>query len=127
MRTIISLLLMLGISVCSHAQNQILSRFEKKHLYDNLQKDTCEHFAISPHFKSKTLPCNFKYSHQFKGDSLKLNYQDSLFSDYPVPEFRMPVAKNSYYFKMPVVVPDSSVHYYLRVKRIPIVNPLEGK
>jgi hypothetical protein len=43
------------------------------------------------------------------------------------PEFRMPVAGGGvhYYFNMPVAVPDSTVQYYIKEKRIDYVNPLE--
>jgi hypothetical protein len=38
----------------------------------------------------------------------------------------MPVAGGGYnYFNMPVAVPDSTVRYYIKEKRIDYVNPLE--
>lgn len=43
-------------------------------------------------------------------------------------EFRMPVYNlNGYNSKMPVLVPDSSVHYYLKIKKIEGNNPSENK
>lgn len=129
MKTIIFLLLLLGISVCSHAQNQNFSPIQKNYFNENLQKDTSGHFAISPHFKSKTLPYDFKFSEKYPGNSLQFNPHDSILSSqkFSKYELRMPVVKPRFYSNMPIAVPDSSVHYYLRVKRIPIINPLTGK
>ena len=39
----------------------------------------------------------------------------SVYSD---PNFKMPVLKPSYQSKMPVMKPDSSIHYFLRIKKI---------
>lgn len=129
MKTIIFLLLILGISVCSHAQNQNLSLIQKKYYNKNIQKDTTEYFTISTCFKSKTLPCDFKYSQRLHGNPFQFNKPDSILSseNSPASELRMPVASNKFYSNMPIAIPDSSVHYYLRVKRIPFVNPLSGK
>ncbi|MBA4409641.1 MAG: hypothetical protein Q8S54_11865 [Bacteroidota bacterium] len=37
---------------------------------------------------------------------------------YADPNFKMPILKPFYYSDMPVVKPDSSIHYHLRIKRL---------
>ena len=39
-------------------------------------------------------------------------------SVYADPNFNMPVLKPSFHSKIPVMKPDSSIHYYLRIKKI---------
>lgn len=91
--------------------------FPKMNFNTVLQNDTFKHFKISPFFKPGTLP----------GDSLQFNPQDSLLysRNFPKYELRMPVAGVTRYLNMPVAVPDSSVHYFIKQKRIEFFNPLE--
>ena len=42
-------------------------------------------------------------------------------------ELRMPVVGRTSKFKMPVAVPDSTVHYFIKEKRVEFLNPLEHK
>lgn len=37
---------------------------------------------------------------------------------YAVPNFNMPIIKPSFHSKMPVMKPDSSIHYHLRIQKI---------
>ena len=124
------LLIVTAISLCSVAQNKIeIIEFQKKDFNDKWQKDTMEYFSISPEFKPDTVLREFQYSQRLHIDPFRFNQPDSLYSfeNSPTYELRMPVAGGGFYLKMPIAVPDSSVHYYLKVKRIPFVNPLEQR
>jgi len=130
MKTILVLWLIAGISICSDAQNRKgTSEFHKKEFDDKWQKDTTEYFSISPQFKPDTMIRDFHYSQRLKSDPFQFNQPDSLITNrnYPAAEFRMPVLGGGFYSNMPIAVPDSSVHYYLKIKHIPFFNTLEKK
>lgn len=95
--------------------------------YNSYQNNDSLHFAISPKFRvEKSKEQGF--SQKFQKFSLSTQQKDSLdlSANRMVPEFRMPVASGgSFTENMPVAVPDSSVHYYLKIKKIDGVNPLE--
>jgi len=128
MKTILVLIMISGISLCSVAQNEKgTTEFQKRGFNDKWQKDTVKYFSISPEFKTDTVLREFQYSQRLHIDPFQFNQPDSLlsFKNSATYELRMPVAGGNFYSKMPIAVPDSSVHYYLKVKRIPFVNPME--
>ena len=130
MKKIFFLLLITANSLCSVAQNKMVTNeFQKMEFNDKWQKDTIEYFSISHEFKPDTVLRDFHYSQRLKGDPFQFNQPDSLFSykNYPATELRMPVIGGGYYTNMPIAVPDSSVHYYLQIKRFPFFNTLEKK
>ena len=128
MKSTMVLLLITGISLCSVAQNKMgTNEFQKKEFNDKWQKDTTKYFSISPEFKPDTVLREFKYPQRLRIDPFLFNQPDSLISSdsYYRNELRMPVIGGGSYINMPIAVPDSSVHYYLKVKRFPFVNPME--
>lgn len=134
MKTLIALIIIPAFSVLSVAQNiKTENGFSTMKFNNYFQNDstglTLKNTFIKPNEKSQ----NFAISPKFQTDNsgrqgFSPNFQntDSLRNSYPVPEFRMPVASGgSFTENMPVAVPDSSVHYYLKIKKIDGVNPLE--
>ena len=84
MKTILVLLLITGISLCSVAQNKIeTNEFQKKDFNDKWQKDTTEYFPISPTFKPDTVLREFQYSQRLS-DPFLFNQPDSLLSFYRI-------------------------------------------
>lgn len=120
MKTIITLILMLGISFCSHAQNS--------RLYE-LQKGKAEIFEISPKFKNDSNSLNFKFSQKIPDIKLRLNPPELLLSsnNFTKYELRMPVFGEGNISNMPIAIPDSTVHFFIKEKRIQFVNPLDKK
>ena len=85
---------------------------------------------ISPKFKTDTSAIKILPFQKLPGDSFTQNNQgkNDFFANRHKPEFRMPVAGGGHnYFNMPIAVPDSTVQYYIKEKRIDYVNPLEKK
>jgi hypothetical protein len=61
-------------------------------------------------------------------DNKNLNKRDkqgNTNENYYTPIFRMPVVGSTFRSKMPVMVPDSSVTYYIKDKRFNFINPLD--
>lgn len=119
-----------GISLWTGAQNKIeINEFQKKDFDKEWQKEIMANINVSLIFQTDTSIKDFKFSQKLPNQYFQFNQPDSLssFENSPNYQLRMPVAGGGMYFNMPIAVPDSSVHYYLKVKRIPSVNPLEKR
>ena len=132
MKAIAFLLMVLGAVIISTAQESKTDKtFQQKKFNTEVITDTTEFFVISPTFKTDTSAIKIRPFQKFPGDSFTQNNQskNDLFANHQKPEFRMPVAGGGvhYYFNMPVAVPDSTVKYYIKEKRIDYVNPLEKR
>jgi len=128
MKTLCVLLMITGISLCSFAQNEKpFNDFQKIDFNKDWQKDTTDYFTISPEFKPDTVFHEFQYSQKLNNEPFQINESNSLFTfeNSAKYEFRMPIAKGGKHFNMPNAVPDSTVHYYIKEKRIQFVNPLK--
>ncbi len=128
MKTILMLMVILGTVIISAAQESKTGKtFQKKKFNTEELSDTAKYLVISPKLKTDTSE-NKKLSFQkLPGDSFTQNNQsiNGFFTNHQKSEFRMPVASGTYDFNMPVSIPDSTVKYYMKVKRIDYVNPLE--
>ncbi|GEM_PF-929211 len=127
MKTIVILFLILGTSIILRAQipesNSVL---QKKEFGDFLKNDSTDYFSTSPKFKSDTFL--FKHKNSEKFDINKYSIPKSIKRSENLVVFNMPIAGyGSYSMNMPVMVPDSSVHYYIKEKRIHFLNPKEKK
>jgi hypothetical protein len=129
MKTIVILILLAGFFVSAYAQDKNPA-FEKaiKEFYNRqLKTDTTDSFALKlkpgvPFHDSIHLPDLEKnYAWPLNMDS------NFVFNSQPIYELRMPVVIPASPDNMPVLVPDSSVHYYILQKQIDYFNPLEKK
>lgn len=99
----------------SHAQEDSISykEFQQK-IIEQLKTDT----ALS-----------FNLPHNFAEKSFRIYTPDYLTFQKTKKHYRfnMPVARGGFGFNMPVYVPDSTVQYYIREKKISAFNPLDKK
>ncbi len=90
-------------------------KFQEKEFEDYLKKDTIKQFNIYPKFKHPKNHNSWKFAKSKpikRGEDLiELNMPILAFGPNPV--------------KMPIMVPDTSVHFYLKEKRIEFINPKE--
>jgi hypothetical protein len=132
MKTILFMMVILGTAIISTAQESKTGKnFQQKKFNTEVIADSAEYFVISPTFKTDTSAIKILPFQKLPGDSFTQNNQgkNDFFANRQKPEFRMPVAGGGGrdYFNMPVAVPDSTVQYYIKEKRIDYVNPLEKK
>ncbi len=121
-------MVILGAVIISAAQESKTGKtFQKNKFNNEVLSDTAKYLLISPRLKTDTSEIKILPLQELPGDSFTQNNQriNDFFTNHQKSEFRMPVASGSYYFNMPVSVPDSTVKYYMKVKRIDSVNPLE--
>ncbi len=123
------LMVILGTVIITPAQELKTDKtLQKKKVNNEVLSDTVKFLVVLPKLKPDTSE-NKKLSFQkLPGDSFTQNNQSitDFFAHHQKSEFRMPVAGGGYnYFNMPVFVPDSTVKYYMKVKRIDYLNPLE--
>jgi hypothetical protein len=124
--------MILGAAIISTAQKSNTGKtFQQKKFNTEVNPDSAEYFVISPTFKTDTSAIKMLPFQKLSGDSFTQNNQgkNDFFANRHKPEFRMPVAGGGVYnyFNMPVAIPDSTVQYYIKEKRIDYVNPLEKK
>ena len=131
MKAILLIIIILGAVIITSAQEtKTGNNFEQKKFNTEVINDTAEYFVISPKFKTDSSANKILPFQKLPGDLFMQNNQGKIefFANRQKPEFRMPVAGGGYnYFNMPVAVPDSTVQYYIKEKRIDYVNPLEKK
>jgi hypothetical protein len=130
MKAILLMVVILGAVIITSAQEQKTgNNFQNKKFNTEVITDTTEYFVISPTFKTDTSEIKIVPFQKLPGDSFTQNNQgiNDFFANRQKPELRMPVAGagGRNYFNMPVFVPDSTVQYYIKEKRIDFVNPLE--
>jgi len=132
MKTVVLLMtVILGAVIIASAQEAKTGNNFQKKKFNTVKTDSADYFAISPTFKTDTSEIIILPFKKLPGDSFSLNNQGKIhvFANQQKPEFRMPVAGGGGrdYFNMPIAVPDSTVEYYIKNKRIDYVNPLEKK
>jgi len=132
MKTIVLIIMILGAVIISTAQKPKTGKtLQQKKFNTEVKTDSAEYFVISPKFKSDTSAIKILPFQKLPGDSFTQNNQGKIdfYANRQKSEFRMPVAGGggSNYFNMPVAVPDSTVQYYIKEKRIDYVNPLEKR
>jgi hypothetical protein len=130
MKAIVLIITILGSVIITTAQEPKTDKtFQQKKFNTETITDTTDYFTISPTFKTDTSAIKIRPFQKLPGDSFTQNNQskNDFFANHQKPEFRMPVAGGGVhnYFNMPVAVPDSTVQYYIKEKRIDYVNPLE--
>ena len=70
----------------------------------------------TPRAREYTFPQNKYFLKRKPGESLALqNDSNGLFR--AIPKYRMPVVRPKYHSKMPVMKPDSTIHYHLLIKK----------
>lgn len=132
MRAAILMVLFTTFSLVVFAQEKKQPKlFGDKKQLEELRKDSSFQFDISPKFKEQ-LPFEKFKDTTLSWDSDKYNegkfYLDTTHSETilaPMPIAGSREIRN--YHNMPIAVPDSSVEYYIKEKRINIINPLEFK
>ncbi len=132
MKAISLMVVILGAVIISTAQKPKTDKtFPQKKFNTEVNPDSAEYSAISPTFKTDTSEIKILPFQKLPADSFKQNNQskNDIFANRQKPELRMPVAgaRMHNFFNMPVAVPDSTVQYYIREKRIDYENPLEKK
>jgi len=131
MKAIVLIIMILAAVIIATAQQPKTDKtFQQKKFNTEVINDSAEYFAISPTFKTDTSAIKILPFQKLPGDSFMQNNQsiNDIFANRQKYEFRMPVAGGGRdCFNMPVFVPDSTVQYYIKEKRIESVNPLEKK
>jgi hypothetical protein len=121
-------MILAAVIIATGQQPKTDKTFQQKKFNTEINPDTTEYFAISPTFKTDTSAIKILPFQKLSVDSFTPNNQgkNDFFANGQKPEFRMPVAGGGPdCFNMPVFVPDSTVQYYIKEKRIDFVNPLE--
>ena len=128
---VLLMVVILGVVIITSAQKPKTEKtFPQKKFNTEVNLDTTEYFAISPTFKTDTSEIKIIPFQKLPNDSFTQNNQgiNDFFANRQKPELRMPVAGGGYdSFNMPITVPDSTLQYYTKEKRIDYVNPLEKK
>ena len=118
MKRWITIILLIPVSVSLFAQDyQQIPKFQKIEIGKTSEKKVPEIFPISPRFKPDTsLEKKIVY-----------NEPDSVLvvQKYNSYHLKMPVAGGPFKSKMPVMVPDSTVNFAIKEKRIEFINELE--
>jgi len=131
MKTFVLIIMILGEVIIATAQESKTGKnFQQKKFNTEVITNSAEYFVISPTFKTDTSAIKILPFQKLPVDSFTQNNQGKIdfFANRQKPEFRMPVAGGGHnYFNMPIAVPDSTVQYYIKEKRIEYVNPLEKK
>ncbi|MBK6284171.1 MAG: hypothetical protein IPF54_17375 [Draconibacterium sp.] len=129
MKAIFLIIMILEAAIITSAQESKTDKtFKQKKFNTEVITDSTEYFVISPTFKTDTSAIKILPFQKLPGDSFTQNNQsiNDFFSNHQKSELRMPVAGGgNNYFNMLVAVPDSTVRYYIKEKRIDYVNPLE--
>jgi hypothetical protein len=125
MKTVLMIFLIFGTSIIMNAQNSKSGiEFQKKELMDYLKNEINQNLTDNYKFKTDTLTFDIKSLDKKSFQNHSKN--NPFIKGNQLAEFRMPVVKGGEYsMKMPVLVPDSSVHYFIKEKRIDFVNPKE--
>lgn len=118
MKKWITIILLIPVSVSLFARDyQQIPKFQKIEFGKTSEKKAPKIFPISSEFKRDTsLKKNFVYQ---EPDSVLLVQK------YNSYHLHMPVVGGPFYSKMPVWVPDSSVNFAIKEKRIEFINELE--
>lgn len=131
MKAIFLIIMILGAVIITSAQESKTDKtFQQKKFNTEVITDSADYFVISPKFKTDTSAIKALPFQKLPGDSFTQNNQGKIefFANGQKHEFRMPVAGGGRdCFNMPVFVPDSTVQYYIKEKRIESVNPMEKK
>ncbi len=131
MKAIVLIIMILGAVIITSAQESKTDKtFQQKKFNTEVITDSAEYFVISPTFKTDTSAIKTLPFQKLPNDSFTQHNQgkNDFFANRQKPELRMPVAGGGRnYFNMPVFVPDSTVKYFIKEKRIESVNPLEKK
>lgn len=131
MKTTLLIIIILGAVIITSAQEPRTDKtIQQKKFNTEVNPDTTDFFAISPTFKTDTSAIKILPFQKLPGDSFTQNNQgkNDFFANRQKPELRMPIASGGQdCFNMPVFVPDSTVQYYIKEKRIDYVNPLEKR
>lgn len=132
MKTVVLLIMVIlgAVIITSAQESKKGNNFQQKKFNPEEITDIAEYFVISPKFKTDTLEIKILPFQKLPGDSFTPNNQNKndFFANHQKPEFSMPVTGGGpNYFNMPIAVPDSTVEYYIKNKRIDFVNPLEKR
>ncbi len=118
MKKWIIIILLLPVSVNLFGQDYPqIPKFQKIEFGKTSEKKVPEIFPISPRFKTDT---SLKKEIVYNGPDSVL-----LVRKYNSYHLNMPVAGGPFYSKMPVWVPDSTVNFAIKEKRIEFINELE--
>jgi hypothetical protein len=124
MKTLLTILFTLGMAPLLWAQSFI----PKEYFNDELnlkQNDTAE--LVFPGYQAPG-PLNDSIF-RFELPELEKSFKkkDNLFvENLNRPQFRMPVASAQINSNMPVMIPESTANYALKIKKIPALNPLDN-
>jgi len=115
MKAITLILLLFGICGFSFAQqDSLLAEDWGKIISEQLKADSTLSLELPRNFGEKPFQ---PYAPDYR------NFQKGK----RVYHFNMPIARGGFRSNMPVYVPDSSVQYYIKEKRIGAYNPLDRK
>ena len=128
--TLLIIIILVAVIITTAQELKTGNNFQNKKFNTEVITDNAEYFVISPTFKTDNSEIKILPFQKLPGDSFTQNDQGKIdfFANHQKSELRMPVARGGLdYFNMPVFVPDSTVQYYIKEKRIDFVNPLEKK
>ena len=127
MKTIIILLVILGFSISGFTQNSWDQFQFKTQNFGELKKlNRNEMFPISPYLNVEADTMGLQYPFKLPEYNKRWKNEFAL-NRIQVHQFKMPVLKQNFPSNMPVFVPDPTVNYAIKEKKMEWVNPLEMK
>ncbi|HKI89215.1 MAG TPA: hypothetical protein VKA38_09315 [Draconibacterium sp.] len=127
MKTVVLFLMVIGISLGTTAQNLEVKPMPKIDFNKGWQKEKLLSFNDSPRLNFEIPQGDLDFSQTIPQLPDENNVPALPPEEYAAYQLRMPVVGGRFSSRMPVVVPDSTVHYFLKIKRIPFVNPLDKR
>jgi len=127
MKTVILFLMVIGISLGTTAQNLEVKPMPKIDFNKDWQKEKLLSFNDSSQLNLEVPQgdLNFQQTIPQLPDRKKVPALPP--KEYAAYQLPMPVVGGPFSSRMPIVVPDSTVHYFLKIKRIPFTNPLDKR
>lgn len=127
MKTILFILVAAGISFGAVAQNLEVKPMPKIDFNKGWQKEKLLSFNDSPQLNLEVPQSDLNFQQTIPQLPDKNKVPALPPEEYAAYQLPMPVVGGPFSSRMPVVVPDSTVHYFLKIKRIPFTNPLDKR
>ncbi|MBN1987297.1 MAG: hypothetical protein JW761_13385 [Prolixibacteraceae bacterium] len=124
MKTLLTILFTLGIAPLAWAQSFIPKEYFNDEL--NLKNNNTAELVF-PGYQAPRLLNDSVFSFQLPELEKPFKKKDNFFvENLHRAQFRMPVASVEVNSNMPVMIPESTVNYALKIKKIPALNPLDN-
>lgn len=127
MKTVVLFLMVIGISLGTTAQNLEVKPMPKIDFNKGWQKEKLFSFNDSSQLNLEVPQGDLNFQQTIPQLPDRKKVPALLPEKYAGYQLPMPVVGGPFSSRMPIVVPDSTVHYFLKIKRIPFTNPLDKR